>query len=325
MALDPNFPADPYVILHPDIRWYPGNTLVGGIGRGMLVPPLVTEVRRYVFEWRQNGYPGVSATTRSLLAWWFERDHIIYTPEATLFRWYFAQREALESAIWLFEVAKAHDPLSLLRYDSSGAISQGMFDETWTRYLLKLATGAGKTKVASLLITWCYFHKLYEPESGLSTNVLLIAPNIIVLDRLKVDFEGARIFRSDPLVPANGFDGRDWTGDFQLTVHVQDEVPANLPARGNLFLTNIHRVGENDRATPEWDLSDFFLGPKPVGKTTDTKTDLGILLRTVDDLVVINDEAHHVRADTQWFAEIKELDAGFRRRNPPPGCARNST
>ena len=61
----------------------------------------------------------------------------------------------------------------------------GMFMETWTRYVLKLATGAGKTKVMSLLIAWAYFHKLYEPDSELSTNFLLIAPNIIVLDRLR--------------------------------------------------------------------------------------------------------------------------------------------
>lgn len=321
MPLDPAFPTDPYAILAPDIRWYPGDATIGGIGRDQLVPPLVAEVRRNVYDWRQHGYAGASETSRSLLRWWFEREHIIYAPEATEWRWYFAQREAVESAIWLFEVARARDPHSLLRYDSSGAISQGMFDETWTRYLLKLATGAGKTKVASLLIAWSYFHKLYEPDSALSTNVLLIAPNIIVLDRLKVDFEDARIFRSDPLLPDNGWaphgERRDWKDDFQMTVHVQDEVPANLPKRGNLFLTNIHRVGEAKVRSDPDDLTDFFLGPKPVGKTTDTRTDLGVLLRTVDDLVVINDEAHHVRADTQWFAEIEKLDAGFRRREPP--------
>ena len=69
-----------------------------------------------------------------------------------------------------------------------------MFDEDWTRYVLKMATGAGKTKVMSLLMAWCYFHKRYEPDSELSTNFLLIAPNIIVLDRLRTDFDGAQHF-----------------------------------------------------------------------------------------------------------------------------------
>jgi type III restriction enzyme len=52
-----------------------------------------------------------------------------------------------------------------------------------------MATGAGKTKVLSLLIVWSFFHRLYETDSRLSKNFLVIAPNIIVLDRLKSDFE----------------------------------------------------------------------------------------------------------------------------------------
>ena len=90
--------------------------------------------------------------------------------------------------------------MRLMKYDSSGRVSKGMFAEDWTRYVLKLATGAGKTKVMSLLMAWCYFHRRYEPGSDLSTNFLLIAPNIIVLDRLRTDFDGAKIFyrRPDP-------------------------------------------------------------------------------------------------------------------------------
>ena len=110
-----------------------------------------------------------------------------------------------------------------------------MFDADWTRYMLKLATGAGKTKVMSLLMTWSYFHKLYEAESDLSTNFLVVAPNIIVLDRLRLDFEGARVFFDDPLLPDNGHEGQDWQDDFQLTVHIQDEI-GHVGKQGNLFL-----------------------------------------------------------------------------------------
>jgi hypothetical protein len=52
----------------------------------------------------------------------------------------------VESEIWLYEVAKARDPYALIKYDSSGAVSKQMFMEDWTRFVLKLATGAGKTK-----------------------------------------------------------------------------------------------------------------------------------------------------------------------------------
>ena len=184
MPLSPAFPADPYAILSPDVRWYPGDAHLGDMLRGQLIPPLVDKVRRGVADWRAAGYAGASETTRALLRWWFERDHFIYGADGpVLWRWYFAQREAVESAIWLYEVEAARDPYSLLRF-SSGGVTEQMFDEVWTRYVLKLATGAGKTKVASLLIAWSYFHKLYEAGSQLSTNTLLIAPNIIVLDRL---------------------------------------------------------------------------------------------------------------------------------------------
>lgn len=321
MPLSPDFPADPWAVLHPDIRWYPGEELLGGAASGMgaaqLIPPLVDRVRRGVHEWRLSGYAGASETSRTLLNWWFERDHVQYGPDGpTLFRWYFGQREAVESAIWLYEVERARDPVNLIAYDSSGAVSTGMFDELWPRYVLKLATGAGKTKVASVIIAWSYFHKLYEEGSPLSTNVLLIAPNIIVLDRLKVDFDGNAIFWNDPVLPENGFQGRDWKADFQMTVHVQDEIGTVSPT-GNLFLTNIHRVGENERKSPVWDLRDEFLGPKPVAKTTDSKTDLGVIVRQVPDLLVINDEAHHVRRETDWWEQIADLDAGLKRQGGP--------
>lgn len=57
-----------------------------------------------------------------------------------------------------------------------------------------MATGSGKTKVISLLIAWSFFHKIYEADSTLARNFLVIAPNIIVLDRLRADFDGLRIF-----------------------------------------------------------------------------------------------------------------------------------
>ena len=196
------------------------------------------------------------------------------------FRYYFAQREAVETVIWLHEVRRVRDKFDLLRFDASGAVSHGMFAEEWPRYVVKMATGAGKTKVISLLIAWNFFHKTYETDSALSRNFLVIAPNIIVLDRLRADFDGLKIFFSDPILPDNGHEGRNWRDDFQLTLHVQDDVRV-VRDTGNLFLTNIHRVFLGDVTAPSMedeDLRDYFLdpfGPKPAGKTTDSKTDLG--------------------------------------------------
>ena len=221
------------------------------MGYEMLLPPLVFKVRRGVKAWRDSGYEGASATTRALLNHWFRTEHLVPMADGTVgpFQWYFAQREAVESAIWLYEVERSRDPYALLKHDSSGRVSKGMFAEDWPRYVMKLATGAGKTKVMSLLIAWCYFHKRYEPDSELSTNFLVIAPNIIVLDRLLVDFDGLKIFYQDPILPPNGYEGQNWQDDFQLTLHVQDQI-GHVSDTGNIFLSNIHRIYEGEIRPP---------------------------------------------------------------------------
>ena len=104
----------------------------------------------------------------------------------------------------------------------------------------------------SLALAWSFYHKLYEPESELARNFLVITPNIIVLDRIYRDFQGLRIFFDDPVLPDNGFDGRNWRDDFQLTLHLQDEVRVTRPT-GNIFLTNIHRVYSGDDIPPSPD------------------------------------------------------------------------
>jgi type III restriction enzyme len=315
MALHPKFPTSPYAPLIPEQRWFPADETMRATAYEKLLPPLVAKVRKEVYAWRNKGYPGASATSVALLKWWFETEHLTEDANGSLstFNYYFAQREAVETVIWLHDVRRARDKFDLLRFDASGAVSSGMFDEDWPRYVLKMATGAGKTKVLSLLIAWSFFHKLYEPDSTLSRNFLVIAPNIIVLDRLRADFDGLKIFFNDPILPDNGHEGRNWRDDFQITLHIQDDVRI-VRKTGNFFLTNIHRVFLGDVTDPsleDEDLRDYFLapfGPKPVGKTTDSKTDLGEIIRDVDELAVFNDEAHHIHNPKMaWFKSIQDI------------------
>ncbi len=315
MALHPEFPTSPYAVLKPDQRWFPAAEELRSTAYEKLLPPLVANIRTEVAAWREAGYSGTSNTSRALLNWWFETEHLVEQADGTLapFRYYFAQREAVETVIWLHDVRKVRDKFDLLRFDASGAVSAGMFDEDWPRYVIKMATGAGKTKIISLLMAWSWFHKLYEPDSTLARNFLLIAPNIIVLDRLRADFDGLRIFFNDPVLPDNGHEGRNWRDDFQLTLHIQDKVRV-VRDTGNLFLTNIHRVYLGDVREPsldDEDLRDYFLnpfGPKPVGKTTDSKTDLGEIVREIEELAVFNDEAHHIHDPKMaWFKSIQDI------------------
>lgn len=313
MALHKDFPKDPYEILEPEIRWFPAAEDLREKGFDKLIPPLVADLRKQVKAWREKGYEGASETSKALLHWWFMEEHILYDAQGTSsrFRYYFAQREAIETIVWLYDVAKVEDKYDLIRYNSTGVLSAGMFVEDWLRLVVKMATGAGKTKVMSLVVAWAYFHKKYEVDSRLAKNFLLITPNVIVFERIKNDFEGLRIFFNDPVLPDNGYRGQNWQDDFQMTLHLQDEL-RNVSDTGNIFLTNIHRVFEGDvheASFEDEDTSSYFLGHKPVTKTNDSNVDLGMIVRDIDELIVINDEAHHIHDEKlAWFKSIQDID-----------------
>lgn len=319
MALHPDFPDSPHVILDPKIRWFPADEDMRD-SSWKLMPPLVHELRKKVTTWREIGYEGATDTSIALLNWWFKVEHLLPKADGAmeLFQYYFAQREAVETVIYLYDVVKAKDKYDLMRFDSSGAVSAGMFDEDWRRFVLKMATGSGKTKVLSLILTWCYFHKLYEPESDLARNFLVITPNIIVLDRIRKDFDGLRIFFEDPVLPDNGFEGHNWRDDFQLSLHIQDDVNVTRKT-GNIFLTNIHRVYSSSDVEPssdDEDTTEYFLGKRPTGATTDSKVDLGDIVRDIDELVILNDEAHHIHDSRMaWFKSIEDIHNRLKRKD----------
>src|SRR3989338_170158 len=312
MALHPKFPRSPYAILDPDLRWFPADEALREKDYGKLLPPLVAKLRKEVKKWRDSGYAGASATSSSLLNWWFKTDHPMPQNDGTtsLFQYYFAQREAIETIIYLHEIVRVKDKYDLMRFDSSGILTAGMFPESWRRYVVKMATGSGKTKAMSLVLAWCFFHKLYEEESTLARNFLIIAPNIIVLERLRHDFDGLKIFFQDPVLPENGHEGRNWRDDFQLTLHIQDNLGTTRKT-GNIFLTNIHRVYESSQIVPsaqDENTMAYFLGAKPTGATTDYKIDLEQIVRDIDELVILNDEAHHIHDERMaWFKSIEDI------------------
>ena len=312
MALHPKFPSSPYAVLDPELRWFPADEALREKDYGKLLPPLVAKLRKEVKVWRDSGYAGASSTSIALLNWWFKHDHFLSAKDGTTFKfqYYFAQREAIESLIYVYEVVKAKDKYDLMRFDSSGILTASMFSENWRRYVIKMATGSGKTKVMSLVLAWCYYHKLYEDESRLARNFLIIAPNIIVLERLRNDFDGLKIFFQDPVLPDNGYEGRNWCDDFQLTLHIQDNL-GHIRKTGNIFLTNIHRVYENSNTNltaQDDNTMDYFLGKKAVATTNESSVDLDQIVRDIDELVILNDEAHHIHDERlAWFKSIEDI------------------
>ena len=299
---------DPFDEIPIEKRWFPDQEQLNQKEYDCLLPPLVEKIRREIYKWRGQVYKGTSQTTKSLLCHWF------LETEGRELRYFFAQREAVETIIYLYEIIKIRDKYGLAAFDSSGKLKVEEFEENWTRYCIKMATGTGKTKVLSLLLAWSYFHKLYEPGSMMSKNFLVVAPNIIVLERLKRDFDNLCIFRNDPVIPENGYDGRNWKRDFCPELHIQDDI-GQISQNGNIFLTNIHRVYMNETLPTR---ETYWLGEKPVPNADRSGgMDLGKIIRSkqIHDLVVFNDEAHHIHSkNLQWFEGIRDINSGLLQR-----------
>ena len=307
MGLSKDFPTNPFGTINPNLRWFPGNDALGEKGREKLLPPLVNKIRKDVSEWRQNGYPNITPTSKSLLNYWFNYEH----PNG--FQYYFAQRESVETIIYLYENQNIKSPSELLKYDSSGVLVDSMFEETWLRLVIKQATGTGKTKVLSLLIAWSYFHKEFNEDSDLSKNFLMLAPNTIVLDRLKTDIEGLTIFNQDPIIPPNQYEGKTW--NFFPKVHIQDNI-GPLSKNGNIFLTNIQRFVTRNENSEQTSSIDYFLGEKPVKKTSDNKILVKEVVNKLDDIVVLNDEAHHIHdKKLAWNRTIETINNSLVQKN----------
>ncbi|MGI8728998.1 MAG: DEAD/DEAH box helicase family protein, partial [Solirubrobacteraceae bacterium] len=270
----------------------------------------VNGVRARVDAWRAQGYPGASATSRRLLGFWFADEHRF--DDGRPFRFYFCQREAVETFIFLTEIEPVRGLKDLLEFSEHGMTIQPG-EPKRQRLAMKMATGSGKTMAMSLCITWSYFHALYEDDSPMTTSFLVIAPNLIVFERLKTDFGDAVTFRRDPLVPP------EWQHDFDLAVLLQDD-PAPVTARGVLYLTNIQRLYEapagrgTNKTVPN--PVEAMVGPR-VNRDVEASSAERLFDRIAERgrVMVVNDEAHHVHdAKLQWNQTIERLHDELRER-----------
>jgi type III restriction enzyme len=277
----------------------------------------VNGVRARVDAWRAQGYNGASTTSRRLLSFWFADEH--RSDDGGPFRFYFCQREAVETFIYLNEIEPVRGLKDLLDFAEHGMLLQPG-ETKRQRLAMKMATGSGKTMAMSLCVVWSYFHALYESGSPMTTSFLVIAPNLIVFERLKSDFGDAVTFRRDPMVPP------EWSHDFDLAVLLQDD-PAPVTARGVLYLTNVQRLYE-----PATGRGKNKTAPNPVeamvGPRVNRDVDASSAERLFEGIaehkrvMVLNDEAHHVHDEKlKWNQTIERLHDELRKRTPDdPGA-----
>jgi type III restriction enzyme len=266
--------------------------------------PAVPAVRQAVSEWRAANYKGVSDTTRRLLNYWFATDHKL--PNGRRFAYHDAQRESVESLIYVYEVAGVRTLTDLYQTFIPRDIAKNVrlpVEDPFARYAVKMATGSGKTKVMALAIAWQYFNAVREGRSDFASSFLIIAPNVIVFERLATDFAGGRIFKADPVIPREF--GIDW--DMQAYVRGESERASSL---GAIYLTNIQQLYTRpDGESGETDIMTALLGSKPPASLAPgDRFRERVLARTDCPLMVLNDEAHHTHDDDlKWNQTIREL------------------
>ncbi len=268
---------------------------------GACVPAL----REAVKSWKAGGCQGITDTTRTLLNYWFSADHKLKTGRP--FKYHVSQQEAIETLIYVWEVEKVRTRKDLLeRYAQNIADLRLPPDDGFARYCTKMATGSGKTKVMALAIAWQYFNAMREQDEiskDYAKTFLLIAPNVIVLERLKGDFASGKIFREDPIRPREF----DIFWDFDCVMRGDGE---RAHSEGVLFLTNIQQFYDRpDRSEDEEpDVMTAMLGPKPPAQKSEQSGFAERIARRAGRLLVINDEAHHTHDEgSEWTAVIGKL------------------
>jgi len=239
---------------------------------------MVNQVRRHVDLWRKIPNPNqweVTPETARLLQHW---RHYKFNS----FRPFFCQVEAVETAIWITEVAPRHGKDIRAILDHLAAASEEA-NPGLARLALKLATGAGKTTVMAMLIAWQTINAVRRPGSKKFTRGFLVStPGLTIRDRLRV---------LQPNDPDSYYQSREL-------------VPADMLAdldRAKIVITNYH--GFKLRETMELSAGGRALlqgRVKRDGEEIKTlETEGQMLQRVMPDLLgmksvlALNDEAHH--------------------------------
>ena len=246
---------------------------------------MINQLRSRIEIWRALPNPnqwGVTPETARLLQHW--RQH-----EFSGIRPFFCQIEAVETAIWLIEVAPNVREGKLF-LDHLKNVNKEANPELM-RLALKLATGAGKTTVMAMIIAWQTINAVRHPQSKRFTRgFLIVAPGITIKDRLRVlqPNDPDSYYASRELVPA------DMVGELQ---------------RAKIVITNYHAFKLRERVKLAAGTRRLAQGRGEPLKTLET--DGQMLQRVMPDLMgmknvlVLNDEAHHCYRERPQSEEEK--------------------
>ena len=236
--------------------------------------PIINELRGHIDRWRALPNPGdwqVTPETARLLRHW--RRH-----RFSGIRPFFCQIEAVETLIWITEVAPRAGRRAKTFLDHLDAANAGA-NPGLSRLALKLATGAGKTTVMAMIIAWQTVNAVRRPGSRrFSRGFLVVAPGLTIRDRLRVlqPNDPDSYYRHRELVPA------DMLADLD---------------RARIVITNFHAFRRRETLPLSSGGRALLQGRGPEVRSSETE---GQMLQRVmpglmgmKDVLVLNDEAHH--------------------------------
>ena len=227
----------------------------------------INRIRARVSLWRKGNYEGITKTTRRLLEYWMNPER-----ERKLF---FCQIEALETAIYITEVANKYGDSwienNLRRYNEDA--NPELF-----RVAFKMATGSGKTVVMAMLIAWHVLNKLSNPQDArFSDAFLIVTPGITIKDRLRVLLpnDPQNYYRQRDVLP------REWMEEL---------------GKAKIIITNFHAFKQREVGDAA-KLTKSILNKGETSAFTETPDQM---VRRVcrelgnkRNIIIINDEAHH--------------------------------
>jgi len=240
---------------------------------------LINDIRQRVGLWRTSGYPHVTQTTRRLLTHWNDPHR-----ERRLF---FCQREALETIIYLTEVAPTRDAnvgTELLnRLTTANQQATPTSHPVLKRFAAKMATGSGKTVVMAMLIAWQTLNKQASGRASRESRLfsdafLIVSPGITIKDRLRV------LFPNDP---------DNYYKKLDIVPHAYIEQLGSA----KIVITNYHAFMLREGGDAAGLTKKILTGKQ---ETSPFRESEGAMVRRVcgelgmkREIIVLNDEAHH--------------------------------
>jgi len=290
---------------------------------------LADALKEEVNAWANEGWPGVTQTTYELLHYWLDRDED--APE----KFYDCQRRAIETIIYCHEILQAKslgelfDRVAPEFIRSSKPVYDEVMDIPFPKYCIKMATGTGKTWVLAALLVWQYFNAVNnevpqrvqgETKDWYSCRFMVVAPGLEVLNRLLDSFKGKRdpktglrdLSTSDYARPL--FMPESWRPNFHLDIlEPSDLRPNTTPPDGPfVFITNWQQFRLKRDSLSLWEeYTGEDIEEEPRGEM------IADFLSECPNIVIMNDEAHHVHArknqgeELVWRRFIKELHNRF--------------